>query len=81
MRTSIKVYTENPSHPSHPSHIANFCQLVRHYGADRQCLLSYEEIMTGLDDDDIACLETLDRHDKQVWTELLANRLTSQRRS
>jgi len=56
--------------------VRNFCQLVRHYGADRSCLLSYEEIMAELDADDIACLPTLDRHDKQVWAEMLADRLT-----
>ncbi len=58
---------------------SNFCQLVRHYGADHQCLLSYEEIMAGLDADDIVCLMTLDRHNKQVWAELLAHRLVRER--
>jgi hypothetical protein len=56
--------------------VSNFCQLVRHYGADHQRLLSYEEIMVELDADDIACLQHLDRHDKQIWAQLLADRLT-----
>lgn len=59
--------------------VSNFCQLVRHYGADHQCLLSYEEIMAGLDADDIASLMCLDRHNKQVWAELLAHRLVRER--
>ena len=59
--------------------ISNFCQLVRHYGADHQFLLSYEEIMAGLDADDIASLMRLDRHEKRVWAELLAHRLTRDR--
>ncbi len=58
---------------------SNFCQLVRHYGADHQCLLSYEEIMAGLDADDIACLMHLERSEKQVWAELLAHRLVRER--
>ncbi len=53
-----------------------FCQLVRHFGADHQILLSYEEIIAGLDADDIACLPNLDRREKQVWAEMLAYRLT-----
>ncbi len=59
--------------------VSNFCQFVRHFGADHQCLLSYEEIMAGLDADDIVCLMTLDRHNKQVWAELLAHRLVRER--
>ena len=61
------------------SSISNFCQIVRHYGADHQCLLSYEEIMAGLDADDIACLMHLERSEKQVWAELLAHRLVRER--
>jgi hypothetical protein len=53
----------------------DFCQLVQHYGIDRQFLLTIEEIMAGLDADDLAELETLDRHNKQTWAELLAYRL------
>ncbi len=56
--------------------ITTFCQLVRHYGADHQFLLSYEEIMAGLDADDIVCLLSLDRCGKQEWAELLAHQLT-----
>jgi hypothetical protein len=56
--------------------LRNFCQLVRHHAADRQCLLSYEEILAGLDDDDMEDLLNLDRQEKQVWAELLAHRLT-----
>ncbi len=59
--------------------ISNFSQLVRHYGADHQCLLSYEEIMAGLNADDIACLMHLERSEKQVWAELLAHRLVRER--
>jgi hypothetical protein len=59
--------------------LRNFCQLVQHYGADRQRLLSYEEILAGLDDDDVEDLLNLNSHDKQVWAELLAYRLTSRR--
>ena len=32
--------------------------------------------MAGLDADDIACLPTLDRSEKQIWAEMLADRLT-----
>jgi hypothetical protein len=53
----------------------DFCQLVQHYGIDRQFLLTIEEIMAGLDADDLTELETLDRHNKQTWAELLAHRL------
>jgi hypothetical protein len=53
----------------------DFCQLVQHYGIDRQFLLTIEEIMAGLDADDLAELETLDRHNKQTWAEMLAHRL------
>jgi hypothetical protein len=53
----------------------DFCQLVQHYGIDRQFLLTIEEIMAGLDADDLAELETLDRHNKQSWAEMLAHRL------
>ena len=56
--------------------ISKFCQLVRHYGTDHQRLLSYEEIMVELDADDIAFLQHLERHNKQVWAQLLAHRLT-----
>ena len=59
--------------------ISKFCQLVRHFGADHQRLLSYEEIMVELDADDIASLQHLDRHNKQVWAQLLAHRLTRSR--
>ena len=59
--------------------IGNFSQLVRHYGADLQHLLSYEEIMAGLNADDIACLMHLERSEKQVWAEMLAYRLVRER--
>jgi hypothetical protein len=35
--------------------------------------------MGGLDADDLAELETLDRHNKQTWAELLAHRLCKER--
>jgi len=57
----------------------DFCQLVQHYGIDRQFLLTIEEIMAGLDADDLAELETLDRHNKQSWAEMLAQRLCKER--
>jgi hypothetical protein len=56
--------------------VSRFCQLVRHYGADRQRLLSYEEIMVELDADDLKELEQTDRRDRQIWAEMLADRLT-----
>ena len=59
--------------------ISNFSQLVRHYGADHQCLLSYKEIMAGLNADDIACLLHLERSEKQAWAEMLAHRLVRER--
>ncbi len=55
--------------------VSSFCQLVRHYGAHRQRLLSYEEIMVELDADDLKELEHMGRRDRQIWAEMLADRL------
>ena len=68
-----------PSHPSHPSHIDHFCRLVRHCGTDYQFLLTIEEIEAELSAEDRAELETLDPHNRRVWAELLAYRLTKDR--
>jgi len=56
--------------------LRKFCQLVKHYGADRSVLLSDEEIRRELDEKDLACLRRLEVWDKQMWAELLADRLT-----
>jgi hypothetical protein len=56
--------------------VRKFCQLVKHYGADRGVLLSDEEITRELDEKDVACLRRLEIWDKHVWAELLADRLT-----
>jgi hypothetical protein len=56
--------------------VGNFVDLVRATSAcDHQRVIDADIILAELDADDIACLPTLDRHDKQVWSGLLAHRL------
>jgi len=72
----IPNYLEDVTDKTAKTPVSNFCQLVRHYGADRQRLLSYEEIMVELDADDLKELEHTEKRDRQIWAEMLADRLT-----
>ena len=56
--------------------LRKFCQLVKHYAADRGVLLSSTVITRQLDSADIACLLRIPVWEKQQWAELLADRLT-----
>ena len=56
-----------------------FANLVRAFGVSHGILLDHSTILAELDADDLKCLESLDTHNKQVWAELLAFRLTQSR--
>jgi hypothetical protein len=58
-------------------HLFDFLRLVRITGAcEHQVLLEDEAILAALDADDLTELSQLDLHDKQIWAQLLAHRLT-----
>ena len=56
--------------------VRNFVDLVRaNCACDHQRVIDDGIILAELDADDIACLLTLDRHNKRIWAEMLADRL------
>lgn len=56
--------------------VGNFVDLVRATSAcDHQRVIDADIILAELDADDLKELDTMDRHDKQVWAGLLAHRL------
>ena len=56
--------------------IRRFCRLVQALGVSHGLLLDDEVILEELDDSDRAVLMTSELHERQVWAELLAYRLT-----
>ena len=81
LKPEFPTYLEKGTDKTDKTPAGDFCQLVQHYGIDRQFLLTIEEIMAGLDADDLAELETLDRHNKQTWAEMRAYRLCKDRKA
>ena len=81
LKPEFSTYLEKSTDRTAKTTAGDFCQLVQHYGIDRQFLLTIEEIMAGLDANDLVELETLDRHNKQSWAEMLAHRLCKDRKA
>ena len=76
----LQACTEKAPNASSSRVTADFLQLVRIFGVcENQLLLEDEVILAALDADDLKELSHLDRHDKQVWAQLLAHRLTRSR--
>ena len=59
--------------------LPNFCRLVQHYGADSGVLLEESAILSELDTDGIADLQTASTAVRQSWAEALAIRLVQVR--
>ena len=72
-RAAPKSYQDEANHdPRNKTRCNELFAVLRHV----QHLPSNGEIMLKLDADDVACLQHLDRHNKQVWAQLLADRFT-----
>lgn len=60
--------------------LPNFARLVQHYGADNGVLLEESAILSELDTDGIADLQTASTQTRQSWAESIATRLVQVRR-